>query len=208
MNSRLLNYREQLTRPRREVLSPLKPALRWLPGGFLLPTSSLPIRPVVARWRNGGTPGALGRHSHVDRVTLWCTVTYEVYFLVTLCGCGTSAFWLHSLRTQYCWPVSGPDWFKRGRLRSSAPVAMQAFTSCSVSEGAVLFGSKAEAPAPVALLSRPRVVWFGVGPSVLLAAAHAPYPVAATATLQSPLQDRVPARARGPDATGSRGSHG
>ena len=65
-------------------------------------------------------------------------------------------------------------------------------------QGSVLPGGKAEAPTAVALLSRPRVVRFGVGPSVLLAAAHAPYPVSAAAALQSHLQDRVAARSRGP----------
>jgi len=30
------------------------------------------------------------------------------------------------LRIEYCWPVNGPDWPRRGRLRSLAPAAMRA----------------------------------------------------------------------------------
>jgi hypothetical protein len=38
------------------------------------------------------------------------------------------------LPTEYCCPVSAPDWPRRGRLRRFDPSAMQAFRSFSVSE--------------------------------------------------------------------------
>ena len=36
--------------------------------------------------------------------------------------------------TQCCWPVSGPDWPRRGRLRRLAPAALQAFCCSCVSD--------------------------------------------------------------------------
>jgi hypothetical protein len=42
------------------------------------------------------------------------------------------AFAAYSLRIEYWWPVSGPDWLRRGRLRNFAPAAMQAFRCSSV----------------------------------------------------------------------------
>src|ERR1035437_1443246 len=58
-----------------------------------------------------------------------------------------SAFAAYSLRIEYCAPVSGPDWPRRGRLRSFAPAAMRASRSSSVS--AWLYSFEA---APTALL--------------------------------------------------------
>ena len=65
---------------------------------------------------------------------------------VSLCSCWTLAFiivalplsstaWAaHSLPTEYCCPVSAPDWPSRGRLRRFAPAAMQASCCFSLSE--------------------------------------------------------------------------
>ena len=46
----------------------------------------------------------------------------------------SSAWATHSLPTEYCCPVSAPNWPRRGRLRRFAPAAMQASRCSSVSE--------------------------------------------------------------------------
>ena len=88
-------------------------------------------RPVFCRPCPGGILDTPRCVPEVDRVNLCGCGTCDVYFLVTLYNYGTfptatafcllaAAFAAYSLRIEYCCPVSGPAWPRRGRFRSFA----------------------------------------------------------------------------------------
>jgi hypothetical protein len=93
---------------------------------FRLPSFRLAC-PVFRRWCSGDTPVILRCISEVDsKIPCVCRTLAA---LAARCN-RSAAFAAYSTRIEYCWPVNGPDWASRGRLRNFAPAAIRA-SRCS-----------------------------------------------------------------------------